>query len=137
MPSAVRKKILVLDIDAGRLIVLEQMLQDAGYDATTTWDIRRARELFDGDGFSLVLVGEHPPEISRADVHDAVWSKAPSVPCIIMRSAFDAVEVEDRCPRAPGAMTRCTLAEVVNRINYLLHLTTENELPKASSVSAA
>jgi CheY-like chemotaxis protein len=65
MTEPKRKKILVLDTDPERLVILEQMLEDAGYDTTTTWDVQRAKELFAGDIFNLVLIGEHPPEISH------------------------------------------------------------------------
>lgn len=115
-----RKRILVLDYDADRLIVIERMLETAGYETTTTWDQGQARELLRDDNFNLVLIGEHPPEISGTDVLNTVWSRRAPIPCVVMRSAPRWFEVENRCSAGSSSVLRCTLAEVVDRIKRLL-----------------
>ncbi len=115
-----RKRILVLDYDADRLILIERMLETAGYETITTWDLGEARELLGGNNFNLVLIGEHPPDISSTDVLNTVWTHRPTIPCVVMRSAPSWFEVENRCPAASPSVSRCTLAEVVDRIKRLL-----------------
>jgi DNA-binding NtrC family response regulator len=132
-----RKKILVLDTDADRLVVVEQMLEDAGYDTTITWDVRSAKELLAGDGFSLVLIGEHPPEIDRSEIVEAVWSKSPAIPCVIMRSARSWFAFEDRTPGAYSAVSRCTLSDVVDHVKHCLQPSAEEDCATAKCVSAA
>ena len=115
MPNTKRKKILVLDSDADRLVVVEQMLEDAGYETTTTWDVRIAKELLAGDGYSLVLIGDHPPDIG-SDILDTVWSKSPDIHCIVLRPARS-----------------WSLSDVLDHVNHCLQSSAELERP----VSAA
>ena len=132
LTSIHRKKILIVDSDANRLIVLEQMLEDAGYDTTTTWHVRRAKALLASDDFSLVLLGEHPPEISRADILETIWSKAPAIPCIVMRSAPSSSEMEDHSSSAHAAVSKCTLNDVIEKINHCLRTGVEAECDSAA-----
>jgi DNA-binding NtrC family response regulator len=137
MPTPKRKKILVLDADADRLVVVEQMLEDAGYDTTTTWDVHSAKELLAGDGFSLVLIGEHPPDISCSDLLDTIWSKSPAIPCVVMRSARSWFALEDRSPGADAAVSKCSLSELVERINHYLRPNTEEDCVETKHMPAA
>lgn len=59
-------RILVLDVDEGTLIRVEQLLEDAGIHTTTTWDPTEAQELFKSKYFDLLVVGHHPPELDAA-----------------------------------------------------------------------
>jgi len=115
-----RKRILIVDTDAERLLALEHMLEDAGFDTTTTWDSKAAIDLVSGDGFNLVLIGEHPPEINRADILEAVWSKSHAIPCVVMRCSKGCFELEDGEESASDKPRRSTLADVIDRISYCL-----------------
>lgn len=132
-----QKKILVLDTDADRLVVLEQMLEDAGYDTTTTWDVRSAKELLASDGFNLVLIGEHPPEIDCSEIVDTLWSKVPAIPCVIMRSARSWFALEDRYPGAHSAVSTCTLGDVVDHVRHCLRTSGEEDCAEAKCVATA
>ena len=135
--SPTRKKLLVLDTDADRLLVLQQMLEDAGYDTAITWDVQNAKELLASDGFDLVLIGEHPPEIDCSDIVEAVWSKMPAIPCVIMRPARSWFALEDRSPGAHSSLSRCTLGDVVDHIRNCLRTSVEEDRAKAKCISAA
>ncbi len=65
-------KILVLDNDAEFLVVLERVLEEEGFNTTTTWDISAAVAMIPSGRFDFVLVGEHPPEISFRDLLESL-----------------------------------------------------------------
>jgi len=56
-------RVLILDTDADVLITLQQVLEHAKLDTTTTWDENEARQLLHTRSFDLVLIGDHPPEV--------------------------------------------------------------------------
>lgn len=59
-----RKTVLLLDFDADLLIALEHLLENCGFDCTSTWDIDQAFELVDTKTFDLLVVGNRPPELN-------------------------------------------------------------------------
>lgn len=79
-------RILVLDVDERTLIRLEQVLEEAGFDTTTTWDISEALLLLERACFDLIVVGDHPPEIDAYGMLCQPQSVARDVRCIVMRS---------------------------------------------------
>lgn len=58
--NRLRHKILIVDHDDRVLIDLERVLQEEGFDTTTTWDPREAVTLLKFQKFELLLVGDHP-----------------------------------------------------------------------------
>jgi CheY-like chemotaxis protein len=58
-----RLRILICDTDVETLIDLEQMLEDAGFDTTTTWDAMDVDRLLERDLFHLLIMGNHPPQM--------------------------------------------------------------------------
>jgi DNA-binding response OmpR family regulator len=85
--DALRKKILILDRDEQVLIDLEQVLENAGFETTTTWDMEEALNLLSGRDFDLLLLGDHPPEVSGAELLKGLRSRGSSAPCIVLRCA--------------------------------------------------
>ncbi|MBZ5566373.1 MAG: hypothetical protein LAN64_00835 [Acidobacteriia bacterium] len=63
-----RKRVLIVDLDETVLIRLECLLEDAGCDTCTTWNVAEAVRLFTGDGFDFVLIGDHPPELDAEKI---------------------------------------------------------------------
>lgn len=57
-------KVLILDYDPDILIPLQHVLENAGLDTTITWDAAEARELTLKTTFDVILVSDHPPELS-------------------------------------------------------------------------
>jgi len=63
-----RCRILILDTDELALISLEHALEDAGFDTCTTWDAVEARQHLEKQQFDLLIVSDHPPELSAARI---------------------------------------------------------------------
>ena len=61
-----RKKILVADCHEDVLIILERLLEDAGFDTTTVWTAKEALTLLDSHAFDLVLVNKYLPDYGIA-----------------------------------------------------------------------
>jgi len=80
-------RILVLDFDESTLIRLEQFLEEAGFDTTTTWDINEALLLLETKSFDLIVVGDHPPEIDAYAMLCRPQTVARHVPCVVTRSS--------------------------------------------------
>ena len=79
-------RILVLDFDESTLIRLEQFLEEAGFDTTTTWDINEALLLLETKSFDLIVVGDHPPEIDAYAMLCRPQTVARHVPYVVTRS---------------------------------------------------
>ena len=88
-----RAKILVADCHEDALIVLERLLEDAGFDTTTVWTAKDALKLVDSNAFDLVLVNEYLPDAECEDVLKALHKRSVSVPCIVMQPS--APEIRD------------------------------------------
>jgi CheY-like chemotaxis protein len=82
-----RKRILVPDTDAEFLIALEHVLEEEGFNTTTTWDSREAIALLASTRFDALLVGEHPPEVKSTELFKRLQAKHQGIPCIVMQSA--------------------------------------------------
>jgi DNA-binding response OmpR family regulator len=52
------RRVLIADNDESVLIELERVLEDAGFDTTTTWDIRNAVQFLNTRSYDFVLLGE-------------------------------------------------------------------------------
>ncbi len=91
-----RKKVLIADCHEEVLIVLEHMLEDAGFDTTTAWTAGDALRLLESPSFDLVLLNEYLPDAECEDVLMALQKKRSQVPCIVMQpSALEMAKMED------------------------------------------
>ncbi len=79
-----RKQVLALGTHAEFLIALEQVLEEEGFDTTTTWDAREALALLGSRNFDVLLVSDHPPEVNPAEFLTRLQSEQPHIPCIIV-----------------------------------------------------
>lgn len=80
-----RKKILVADCHDEILIILEKLLEDAGFDTTTVWTAGEALRLAESHAFDLVLVNEHLPDADCEEILKALQKRGQPTPCIIMQ----------------------------------------------------
>jgi CheY-like chemotaxis protein len=80
-----RKKILVADCHEDVLIILERLLEDAGFDTTTVWTAKEALKLLDSHAFNLVLVNEYLPDAECEEVLTALRKRGVQTPCIVMQ----------------------------------------------------
>jgi len=82
-----RKKILVLDYDERVLIDLERVLEDEGFETTTTWDVKEALDLFTHRDFDVLLMGDRPPEVRCTEFLKALRTRQISASCIVLQTA--------------------------------------------------
>jgi two-component system, OmpR family, response regulator VanR len=80
-----RKRILVADCHEDVLIILEKLLEDAGFDTTTVWTATEALKLVESCTFDLVLVNEYLPDAECEDVLKALRKRGVQTPCIVMQ----------------------------------------------------
>jgi len=89
------ERILVLDDEAGMCRLLQAVLGDAGYKVTTHLKPEDALRAFDREPFDLVISDVRMPKLTGVDVLQAVKSRSPDTPVILMTahgSARTAVE---------------------------------------------
>lgn len=83
--KASRKRILIADCHEDVLIVLEKLLEDAGFDTTTVWTAKEALKLADSHLFDLVLVNKYLPDAECEDLLRALRKRGVQAPCIVMQ----------------------------------------------------
>lgn len=81
-----RTRVLVLDSDPEFLIELERVLEESGFDATITWDIREAVRLLAARPFEAMLVGEHPPDVKTTELLKELGSSRQHPAVIVLES---------------------------------------------------
>jgi DNA-binding response OmpR family regulator len=97
-----RKKVLIADCHEEVLIVLEKMLEDAGFDTTTAWTAKDALRLVDSQVFDLMLVNEYLPDAECEDLLKALRKTGAETPFVVMQPS--ATEITDSSGlRALGA----------------------------------
>jgi len=79
-----RRRILVVDADDYFLIEMERLLENQGFDTTTTWASDQATELLLSGNFDLALIGDHPPEIDARTVLQRLRAMRRPVPCLVL-----------------------------------------------------
>ena len=82
-----RKRILVADCHEDVLIVLERLLEDAGFDTTTVWSAKEALKLAELHAFDLVLLNDYLPDAECGAVLSALRRRGEQTPCILMQSS--------------------------------------------------
>ncbi len=80
-----RKRILVADCHEDVLILLERLLEDAGFDTTTVWTAKEALKLVDSHAFDLLLVNEYLPDAECEDVLKALQKSGRQIPFVVMQ----------------------------------------------------
>ena len=79
-------KALILDSDPDTLIALQRTFENGGVDTTITWDKGEARNLIRSMQFDIMLIGDHPPEISAENTVRDFRVHGASGPCLILRT---------------------------------------------------
>ncbi len=82
-----RKRILIVDNDEDVLINLERALEEHDCETVTAWDLPEALETLAGDGFDLLLIGDHPPELNCERLLKQLNRANLGVPVVVMHSA--------------------------------------------------
>lgn len=79
-------KALILDSDPDTLITLQRTLENAGVDTTVTWNNAEARNLAGAMPFDVMLIGDHPPEISVENTVRELRLSGALSPCLVLRT---------------------------------------------------
>ena len=80
-----RRRALLLDTDPDTLITLQHALEEAGVDATVTWDKVEACQLIKTAPFDLILVEDHPPELNAVTILDDLSLRGTGPRVLILR----------------------------------------------------
>jgi len=90
-----RKKVLVADCHEEVLIILEKLLEDAGFDTTAVWTAREVLNLVESETFDIVLVNEYLPDAECEELLKKLQCKGTQVPFIVMQpSAPEIIDAE-------------------------------------------
>ena len=87
-------KALILDADPDTLITLQRTLENGGVDTTITWDDAEAQNLVRSMPFDVMLIGDHPPEISAENTVADFRVHGASGPCLVLRTTAQEVSAE-------------------------------------------
>jgi len=101
-----RLRILICDTDPEVLIHVERMLEDAGFDTTTTWDPADFARLVQGGPFDVLMLRDHPPDMDAEAILTALRCKqnqTPGVFCLCWQRHSNQRDVERL--RSAGAAT--------------------------------
>ncbi len=79
------RRVLILDSDPDTLITLQYVLEQAGIDATITWQEGEACQLLETTHFDLILIGDHPPELNAAAIVQDLSFRGICPPVLILR----------------------------------------------------
>jgi len=88
-----RKRVLVADCHEEVLIVLEKVLEDAGFDTTTVWTAQEVLDMAESEVFDLLLVNEYLPDTECEELLKKLQKRGRQVPCIVMQPS--APEITD------------------------------------------
>ncbi len=120
-----RRRALIVDTDETVLISVERLLEEEGIDTTTTWDMREALAMLRSKRYDVLVLAEHPPDISCGQILRQLRESGDRTPAIIMQSAarhpFETVYLKsldpyEVVPKRDGnaiakAVRRCTSKE--------------------------
>ncbi len=87
--SAKRKRILIVNSDEQVLMNLEHILENRGFNTTTTWDAAEALRTMAARSFDLMLIEDHPPALNAGELLRQMQYKRIGSPCIVLRSRQD------------------------------------------------
>jgi CheY-like chemotaxis protein len=83
MRESEKKQILIVDNDEEEARTLEAMLQQAGYDSSTTWSGLEALELLKSRAYDILLVSSYLPDLYVGDFFERL-RHLPTQPCTIL-----------------------------------------------------
>ena len=79
-------RILVLEADEQVLNEVQVLVEDAGFEAEAVWEMAEALQLAASRHFDLLLVGDHPPQVSAGEVLRDLQCRRISIPCVVLQT---------------------------------------------------
>lgn len=89
-----KRRVLILDTDPDTLVVLQHWLEEAGLEATITWDEPKAWQLVETVRFDLILIGDHRPELDAAAIIDNLSFRGVCPPVLILKATIGEKDAE-------------------------------------------
>ena len=131
-----RKEILILDQDENVLIELERLLQDEGFETTTTWSVKEALHLLAVKEFDLFLLSDHLPEVSCSELLKMPASRETVPMSIVMQTrAVYPLEAQHLCRLgAYAVIPKWTRGDLLAKIQECLNAA-ENSLPQQGTAA--
>jgi DNA-binding response OmpR family regulator len=80
-----RKRVLVADCHGEVLIILEKVLEDAGFDTNSVWTAQEVLKLVESQAFDIMLVNEYLPDADCEELLKKLRNKGSQLPCIVMQ----------------------------------------------------
>lgn len=80
-----RKRVLVADCHEEVLIVLEKMLEDAGFDTTTVWTAQQALDKMESQVFDIMVINEYLPDAECEELLKKLQEKGTQMQCVVMQ----------------------------------------------------
>jgi DNA-binding response OmpR family regulator len=99
-------RVLICDFHPDVLIDLERVLEDMGFETTTTWNAADVEPLLGEYSFDLLIVGDHPPQMDAEVILSKLRGKnyhVSHVLCLVWRRHLDQHDLERL--RSAGATT--------------------------------
>lgn len=87
MSQQKHNKVLIVDSDEQVLIVLERLLEDEGIETATTWSARQALDLIKGNGFDILVTGDHLPDLSCEELLREIQGEELPASVLVMESS--------------------------------------------------
>ena len=87
--------VLVIDDEFFICEVLSDMLKCKGHTTTTTTDSREALELFEKNGYDLVLTDYRMPHLNGVELTRRMKARKPTVPIGLISGSLDDLHSED------------------------------------------
>lgn len=87
MEDKKRSRILVVDFDSELLVQEQILLDESGFDVTTTWSVREASELLISQKFDLLLLGDYLPDTGAREIRSLLRNVPSSTEVAVIQSA--------------------------------------------------
>jgi DNA-binding response OmpR family regulator len=91
-PIGVPKRLLVVDDEAAIAALLARLLRHAGHDVTVAHDGAQAWDLFQAQGFDLVVTDLKLPHLSGEQLAQRIKALAPHTPIVVLTGHGDQEE---------------------------------------------
>jgi DNA-binding response OmpR family regulator len=99
------------------------MLEDAGFDTTTTWDKLDFARLLGGGLFDLLIIGDHPPDMDAEVILRGLRGKYPRTPdvlCLVQRNLDESQIERFRSAGATAVVSKQDHASIVEQVEFRL-----------------
>ncbi len=91
MDDEKRRRILIVDFDDELLIQAQILLEESGFDVTTTWSGREACGLLNSQTFDLILLSDYLPDTGARGLWSLLRRVPASTEVAVIQSAYPTI----------------------------------------------